>query len=329
MALKQLVLGPEYPQQCALGTPDPQRSVVVRLYGLGAPRDVTHNHLMACGAPFTIGIGVEDELVPQVKESKALVLKFHERDESERLLGELGLQLSSVLPVGGQQLCLFESRACRNYCLSRPRLWTRYLQYAYRRWRSPNSDVAIPEREVHSMIVFYFCPRPVVLATAGDPTVSNIFPLNLIGQMGRDHVCFALNKSRPVTALVKRSGRIALSSTPVEQSSLAFQLAKNHRKDWVDWGQLPFQSVTSPTLGLPVPSFALRVRELEVNSAQEVGSHTLFVARVISDERWSDGLQFSMVHGIYHAWRMRKAREESAGVARPIGAARPNAVPKS
>jgi flavin reductase (DIM6/NTAB) family NADH-FMN oxidoreductase RutF len=305
MALKQLVLGPEYPQQCALGSPDPQRSVVVWLHGLGTPRDVTYNHLMACGAPFTVGIGFENELVPEVRKSTKLVLKFQERDGTKSLLGELGLQFSSVFPVGGEQLCLFESRACRNYCLSMPRLWTRYLQYAYRRWRSPNSDVAIPEREVHSMIVFYFCPRPVALVTAADGKVENIFPLNLMGQIGNEHFCFALNRTRPVTALVKRSGRIALSSIPIEQAPLAFQFAKNHRKEGVDWAQLPFQSATSPSLGLPVPHFSLRVRELEVCSAQDVGSHTLFAARILRDERWSDGLQFSMVHGIYYAWHIR------------------------
>jgi hypothetical protein len=47
---------------------------------------------------------------------------------------------------------------------------------------------------------------------------------------------------------------------------------------------------------------------MEVVAAEEMGSHTFFVARIVEDEYCSDGLQFFMVHGIYQAWRQKRQR---------------------
>jgi hypothetical protein len=45
---------------------------------------------------------------------------------------------------------------------------------------------------------------------------------------------------------------------------------------------------------------------MEIEAVRRLGSHTVFVARVVHEERCSDGLQFFMIHGIYQAWRLRK-----------------------
>jgi hypothetical protein len=76
-------------------------------------------------------------------------------------------------------------------------------------------------------------------------------------------------------------------------------------KEFVDWNQLPFATRPSTMLGLPIPQFALRVRELEIQAVSKLGSHTLFFARLIRDERRAEDLQFCMIHGIYQAWRLR------------------------
>jgi len=306
-ALKRIVLGPmDFPQQCPIGMRDPQSEVSVWLHGLDAPRDVTHTHLMACAAPFTIGIGLERERNAVINESTRLSLAFHERGEGQRLLGTIGLQLSSVVFVGSQSLCLFRPTSWKNYCLPPPRLWARHLQYAWLRRRDRTPNMPLAAREAHSMFVFYICPRPVVLVSVTDGKASNIFPMNLMGPRGNEYFSFALNSATPATALVERAGRIALSSVPVEQTSVAFELGKNHKKECVDWNQLPFPMTVSSTIGLPVPQFSLRVREMKIEIVRKAGSHMLFVARTLHDECWADGLQFFVVHGIYQAWRQRK-----------------------
>jgi len=72
-ALKRGIFGPQnFAQQCPLGMCDPQSEIIVRLYGLGGPLDVTHRHMMACGFPFTIGIALDEELAAKSHESKSL-----------------------------------------------------------------------------------------------------------------------------------------------------------------------------------------------------------------------------------------------------------------
>ena len=304
---KRIALGSDdLPQQCPIGLRDPQTEVSVFLHGLGATRDVTRRHFMASGAPVTIGISSPNEWdLQEVKRSQPS-LHFREQGGGQQLLGTIGLTHKSTVSVGNHRLHLFGVRRCSNYCMPRARLWVRYLEYAYLRHRAPDTDVPVTAGEVHSMIVFYACPRPVVLVSVSDGTAGNVFPMNLMGPIGDRFFCFALNNSRAAAPLVERSGHIAISNIPVEHTSLAISLGKNHRKESVDWDQVPFATCPSSAFRLPVPRFALRVRELEIETATRIGSHTLFVARIIHDERRADGPQFFVVHGIYQAWRAKQ-----------------------
>ncbi len=307
-AVKRAVLGdPDLPQQCTVGMRDPQSEVRVWLHGLGDPRDVTHSHLIACAAPTVVGIGFDGGWKPEITAGARLSLKFHQREGAERLLAEAGLRFRAIVHASGTELYLFEIRACENYCLPKTRRWARYLHREYLRWRAnKTSDVRMSSLGSRSMSVFFTCPRPVVLVSVADGNAGNMFPMNLMGSIGNGYFAFALNSSRPASAFVERSGRVALSSIPVEQAPVAHQLGKNHRRESVDWNQLPFPTKPSPALGIPVPGFALRVREMQIEAARNLGSHTLFVAHIIRDENWAEGLQFFMVHGVYQAWRLSK-----------------------
>jgi hypothetical protein len=314
-AIKRFIFGPpDFPQQCPIGMVEPQAEVIVRLSGRGAPRDVTHHNVMVCGAPFTIGIGSGDasgveaggEWAPPIKKDERLFLTFHEREGSEQLLGEIELRFSGIVRAGSQELHLFQPRSSRNLCLPRARIWARYLEYAYYRWRAPNQDVPMSARDIHSMCVFYICPRPVRLVSvaAGDST--NIFPMNLFGPIGNGYFSLALTSGKPVTSLLEHAGRIALCSIPVEKAPVAYALARNHKLASIVASQLPFATRTSAAFSLPVPEFSLRVRELQIEAVHPLGSHTLFLARTIHDERWADAPEFFTLHGIY------KARLQSA-----------------
>lgn len=307
-ALKWLVFGSaNLRQQCAIGLRDPQSEVSVWLHGLGVPRDVTYSNVMVAARPLTLGIGLEGKCDAVATRRSRPSLEFRERRGENRLLGEIGLRLMESIPVGGEQLYLFEPRSCRNYCLPRARLWARYLYYAWRRWRARRrSDAPHPRmaaRELHPIFVFYICPRPVVLVSVTDGNLANIFPMDLIGPIGTRHFSLALHATSTAVPLMERSRRIALSSVPVEQTSVAYELGENHKKRCVDWAHLSFATTPSATFGLPVPRFSLRVREMQIEAVRVLGSHKLFLARTIEDQRWADGLQLFFVHGIYQARR--------------------------
>jgi flavin reductase (DIM6/NTAB) family NADH-FMN oxidoreductase RutF len=154
----------------------------------------------------------------------------------------------------------------------------------------------------------FICPRPVVLVSLLDGERGNIFPMNLMGSIGEGYLAFALNSKRQAAPLVERVGQLALSTLPFDQSTTAQELGKNHYQESIDWEQLPFTTRPSTVLGIPVPHFAVRVRELRVREVRRLGSHTFFVAKIVGDECLTDGPAYYMIHGMYEAWRRRTGK---------------------
>jgi flavin reductase (DIM6/NTAB) family NADH-FMN oxidoreductase RutF len=304
-ALRWMLLGKtNLPQQCTLGIKDPQAEVSVWLHGMGAPRDVTFAHSIACAAPFTICVGSGETQLNRYEE-KRLALKFREQDGERRLLAELGLRRTATIHTDGPALHLFEVHGSKNYCLPRGRLWGHYLHQAYLRWRHRStSHIRMSARAAHAMIASFVCPRPVVLVSAVSGDRSNIFPMNLLGGLGDGYFAFALDSIRLAAPLVASAREVALSSIPLEYAEVARQLGTNHKKESVQWNQLPFPTRLSTALSIPVPCFALRVMEMQIETSYNLGSHTFFVARIVQDERCGEGQQFSTIHGVYQSWRL-------------------------
>jgi flavin reductase (DIM6/NTAB) family NADH-FMN oxidoreductase RutF len=306
-ALKNLILGSwDLHHQCTLGLEDPQSDITVWLVGPGLRRDVTHCHLMACGAPFTICIGFEHDESAMAKGTAGSTLRFHENSTGkQQLLGEIALRFASSLQVGSQTLCFFQATAYRNYCLPRRYIWSRSFRDALRRRSARDGDVPITPHESHAMAVFYICPRPVVLVTVAQGQTGNMFPMNVMGNVGNGYFAFGLNSSRSAAALVESARKVVLSSIPFEQAAFASSLRGNHRKPSIDWAELPFATRILDGLEAPVPAFALRIREMYIEAVHKLGSHTLFVAKITRDERLACGPEFFVAHGLYHAWLQR------------------------
>ncbi len=305
--IKKFVFGNTLlPQEFFLGLLDPQTEIVVSLHGMGAPLDVTNRHSMACAAPFTVCIAFDEPPKNSERKFENLSLKFCELNRQKQLLGEIGLKLNTIIPFAGRELALFEAHSSTNYCLPKARLWAHYLLHSYlsaRKADTPGMKMSFLERR--AAMVTFICPHPVALVSLTDDVGGNIFPMNIMGDLGDGIFAFALKDSRRAAHLVERIGRIAVSSLPFEQAPLAYQLAANHTRDYIAWDQLPFPSKKSSTFNIPVPMFAQRIREMEIKKVHGIGSHTFFVAQIIRDEISSNEPQLCVVHGFYQAWRLR------------------------
>jgi flavin reductase (DIM6/NTAB) family NADH-FMN oxidoreductase RutF len=173
-----------------------------------------------------------------------------------------------------------------------------------------NHDVKMPFLEKRSAMVMFIRPHPTSLGSVANDSGGNIFPMNIMGELGSGYFAFALKNSRKAAHCVERSGRIALSSVPFTHAHLPYQLAINHTKRSIEWNHLPFATEPSRDFSIPVPKFALRVREMEILTVRKIGSHTMFVARVVSDERFAKGLELCVIHGFYQYWRLKEHRAE-------------------
>jgi hypothetical protein len=308
--LKDLLLGSLRPaQKFFLGQRGAQQEITVWLHGMAAPLDVTNHHSMACASPFTICVAFKKGTVLGKQTLKRLSLRFCERDGNRRLLGAIGLKYSGVsIPTSGPALYFFHVSSVRNYCLPRIHLWMFYLQRSYRNWRHPLPPNTINQSflEMRAMEVLFICPRPIGLASAQENSRGNMFPLNVMGALDEGYLGFGLKDTKSPSHLVERTRRVALSTIPMQQGDLGYKLGPNHsRKNGIDWSDLPFATSPSPKFCIPIPAFAFRVREMEVELTRKLGSHIFFVARVVADERFSDGVEWCVIHGHYQAWRLK------------------------
>jgi len=62
---------------------------------------------------------------------------------------------------------------------------------------------------------------------------------------------------------------------------------------------------SSSILGIPSVGAALRVRELIVRHAEDIGSHIFFTADILSGDSSAHGAQLHHVPGFYQAYRRR------------------------
>jgi hypothetical protein len=303
------------PQEFTIGLRQPQEEIAVFLHGFGAPLDVTERHTMACCAPFMMGVSLDGTGNTAPRRGGGISLQFRERGGDKRVLGVIQLAKKAVVPLCRSELILFDVLGSTNYCLARLRLWAHYLPAAYSNWRRFKSfDVKMRSREIRASQVAFIRPHPLMLGSVNGESGGNIFPMNLLGDLGNDYFAFALKDSRRPAHLVERLGSLAVSNVPLPLCSIAFKLAANHTKESIEWNSIPFSLTLSKNLLIPVPAAAPRVREMQVDQVHKIGSHTLFIARIISDEWHWDEPQVHIIHGFYQHWRLRgdKAKLKSS-----------------
>lgn len=310
--VKKVVYGDTMlPGEFTIGLKLPQTEIKVSLEGFGASLDVTFRHTVACCAPFLVGVFLNNSYRAAVLKSRKVVLKFSESRPPSRLLGELHLKPAKSIPLGESQVMLFRLLGSRNYCLSATRQWAHYLPSAFSNWRNLQSfDVKMTASEMRASYVGFIRPHPIALGSIQGDAGGNMFPMNLMGELGDRYFAFALKGSRRPSHLVANLKHIAISNIPLSLCSTAFQLAANHKKESIEWEQLPFPLSASQALKFPIPAVAGRVRELGVEQVHKLGSHTLFLAHILSDELRFDEPQVHAIHGFYQHWRLRRDKAE-------------------
>jgi hypothetical protein len=126
-----------------------------------------------------------------------------------------------------------------------------------------------------------------------------------MGELNQGFFGFCLKHGHLPEKFVQKTGRVVLSSVPMKQAPIAYLLGPNHNRPTIDWGELPFRTRSSQIFRIPVPLFACRVRELQVEQVHRLGYHTFFLARVVSDEQRARVPELCVAHGFFQDWRVR------------------------
>jgi hypothetical protein len=90
---------------------------------------------------------------------------------------------------------------------------------------------------------------------------------------------------------------------PAEDKDLIYRLGMHHRIPVLNFEELPFALMRSTAFALPVPATALRVRELEIEECEVIGSHVFFVTRLVTDSPLRAGPQLFHTTGLHQHYR--------------------------
>jgi flavin reductase (DIM6/NTAB) family NADH-FMN oxidoreductase RutF len=269
--------------------------------------DVTERCVIISLAPFKVGIRLPIE-TRAARHAQRLDLAFQDAATGTEL-ALMRLRLDSTLQLDlNQQLAIFDVLSASQRCVRWPyRAWNQWLQdRAFR--RKSKDTLGMTAKGVQHTMIFYICPRPVVLVSVSAGAQNNLFPMDLIGPVSAERFTLALRTTSPSISTMKETRRVALSDMPASLKPTIYKLGAHHSTASIDLRELPFDMRRSTLFSLPVPSCALRVRELEILGSHSMDSHTLFVTRIVSDERYQEGEQLFHVSGNYQYFRQRDSR---------------------
>jgi flavin reductase (DIM6/NTAB) family NADH-FMN oxidoreductase RutF len=287
------------PQWSTVAIAPVQQAVIATLLWDGQSADVTADHTVASLVPLMIATSLDGGQRP--------VLEYRDR-ATGKLLGVLRLTRSASVATENTSLTLYYVTGGEHHCFDWPlRSWNSQLQNRLMlKNRAPQHFSPEPPAAQQLMIA-YLCPRPVVLVSVGAPGHQNMFPMDLIGPLEQSGLfSLALRSNNVSVPVVREVRRVALSSVPATMKALVYKLAEYHKHPLGDWNALPFPVRPSREFGIPAVAAALRIQELDIVHSQEVGSHTLFLGRIVSDENLAEGTQLHHTAGFHQAYRRRK-----------------------
>ena len=304
--------GPGPPTRLLLGAPD------------GALSDVTDRNVVVDLHPLLWGAYVEDPAPAPRPGDTGWFLRVVEVDAgsgadaaaSGEGLAEVRLRPREDLTVAGTPFQVFARADFNNRSLGPLRLQANYLYERVRLFldHNPRNEKQAP-LELFATWLLYFSPRPVTLVSFLHASGGNIFPMDLVGAFDMPRCVLSLGTGRPSLPRMREVGRLAISFLPVDYYRWVARMGHHHRTGVADFANLPFATVPSPELGIPVPREALAVREVEIEQTHVLPTHTLLFCRTIR-RTGDEGQCLSLVHRLFQDYRIRAGRPLRSGAGR-------------
>jgi flavin reductase (DIM6/NTAB) family NADH-FMN oxidoreductase RutF len=296
------------PQWSAIALHQPQDVVQIRMCSARSDVDVTRAVVVAALRPLTLAIGLGEQTLSASEDLSQPRLQLVDL-ESRREVGTLYLQHVRNWESSGARIGLFSVQRGTQHCVRWPyRPWNRWLQNRAMRKNTDPHNFHMPPEAVQQQMIFYICPRPVVLVSVDDGSHSNLFPMDLIGPISTEHFTLALRSTSQSIPTMKSARKVALTDVAARDYTIAYKLGAHHKNVKVAWDQLPFGIRRSRNFSLPCPESALRIREAEILDFDTIGSHTFFLTRIVSEQGGEAGPRFFHTSGIYQHFRTRNGR---------------------
>jgi hypothetical protein len=175
-------------------------------------------------------------------------------------------------------------------------------------WFSKKKDNVFLNAELLLQVqAAYAIPRNISLVTVGKEGLYNLFPTDLHGALGEHYYLDSLRKGGMALEQVMQTGSMLISEIAPSEYKKAYQLGKNHMRPLTSKEHFPFSDQYSPLFSLPVPTGAVRTRELELVNTIPAGIHQLLLFRVCNNQQVRQTAHsLTHIHSVYATWRKKQ-----------------------
>ena len=261
--------------------------------------EVTTNHWLLCIEPIMYGIWIE----------KKEPAHFTEKNEFTMYLGgtisgnqstirkpEAVLNLETydrIEEIDGTLLVL-RLKTTRLFQLNFIKRYLLYFRY-YRKDRLTFS-------RFKEFVSSYSYPRRIRVVSFRNDTYFNIFPMDLLGDIGQHkRYVFGLRHSNVALQMILQTGRLVVAEAPHQFKESIYALGRHHSSSPPSLDSLPFKVVESGNFRFYLPEWIERYKEVRIVQHINMGSHMLLWGEIVSEERLTGSTQYLfLVHFLHY-----------------------------
>lgn len=302
MLLRGILRGPPKMQPTPITTSTPDVEFVAIINGQN--QSFTNNLVIASLYPLLFACGLPKTDSREIPTT--LKMRIIDKAAPKRCLAEIDLNLHSSFPYSDIKYVIYKPVSIRDTII--PSYIDKLLglrekiariRLAMMPWRATKKD------DFQAFPLHYLYPRPVVLVSIEHGSYSNLFPMALIGPLECGSLkgqcdpplSFALRSTSHSISNLIAAGKFAVADTPYSYEGEVIRLGEHHKESVVDWEALDYGFVLSETMKLKVPEWSLRIREMQINKVQVVGSHHIFLVETVSDKHMADAPKLGYGNG--------------------------------
>jgi flavin reductase (DIM6/NTAB) family NADH-FMN oxidoreductase RutF len=278
----------------------------------GFYQDITNIHLFLGYKPVIIGVPVSNanekylqqhhELCLSVSH-KAFVLNNEWRGflTSRDSIARLTLQKKDVVNIGSATIALFQAEQGMHSFISAFHQATINVRQKTR--SAKKEAIRLDGNLADQVRIVYSIPRVVSVITLLAPSGEmNMFPTDLHGSINESNYSSSLRIGGKANNQVDHVKRIVLSEVDAKCYNEVYALGKNHMKDPQPISSFDTKEL-SKQLEIPLPSYAISYRELEVMHSMDIGIHRIYFYKVLNRVAILSADRLTHFHQYAAQWR--------------------------
>jgi hypothetical protein len=241
--------------------------------------DVSDKHWLLCLEPIVFGIWIPDDVKCNILTKGKSELLFYEKEKNgpPRLIAEASLSFLEEKNKPGGSLLLF--RSDRQTILQVSRFESRFLIAPF--YKKPGFTL----QKMAAFAAAYSYPRRVRLISFLEGDNYNLFPMDLLGQIGgTNQIIFGLRHTNRSLEKIINTGKIVMCEFPSSYRDVIYSLGSHHSSAPPDLSALPFKVTPSVNWNFPIPEFVTSYHEIRITDTKNLGSHMLMLGESMHHE---------------------------------------------